>query len=48
MKCPKCHRENLKYLEKRAEKIRTPGINTIQPRTNFKARCKKCGWEGEI
>lgn len=43
MKCPNCKKEGLKYIER---KKREDKGKTFLPRTNFKAKCKKCGWEG--
>lgn len=43
MKCPKCKREGLKYIEPRRETDKKQPIK----RTNFKAKCK-CGWVGKI
>jgi len=55
MKCPKCNKEGLRYDEsysRKSDGIRR-GLSSKQrsnlwKRTNFFARCKKCGWEGEI
>lgn len=47
MKCPKCKEEGCRYEERKPKK--TLGIKPKPfKRLNFKAKCKKCGWEGEI
>lgn len=46
MKCPECQFAGCKYIQRRPEK--TSGKKTMFKRTDFKAKCKKCGWEGEI
>ena len=50
MKCPSCHKEECKYIEQRKKSGSSNKIeNRNKPeRTNFKAKCKKCGWEGTI
>jgi hypothetical protein len=48
MKCPKCHKEGCKYITKRAERILGADKKTIPPRTDFRAKCYKCNWEGTI
>jgi len=47
MKCPNCGKEECRYIEPRKDEVR--GLKKYPvPRTNFKVKCKKCGWEGEI
>jgi len=47
MKCPKCSKEGLKYIEKRPLK-QTHNEKKTWKRTNFKVnKCKQCGFEGE-
>ena len=55
MKCPKCGKSGCRYDESWYRKLDGKRINTIPKerkkdwkRTNFHARCKKCGWAGEI
>jgi len=48
MQCPKCNKEGCKYIVKRAEKILGSNSKTIPARTDFKAICHKCGWQGDI
>ena len=53
MKCPKCRKEGCKYEESwkdRINKLTKESRNKQGSnwRTNFKAKCKKCGWEGII
>ena len=47
MKCPKCDDHMLRYVEKRKEKTDKKD-DKRPPRTNFRAKCRKCGWEGEL
>ena len=52
MRCPKCGDPHCKYEENwRKERDRYTGEarkrRPINYRTNFKAKCKKCGWSGE-
>lgn len=52
MICPECGSGNCKYEESwrdRASKITKEKRNKegTKWRKNFKAKCKKCGWEGE-
>jgi hypothetical protein len=50
MKCPKCSYGECKYIEQRRKngsKNKIENKNKLE-RINFKARCKKCGWEGYI
>lgn len=47
MKCPNCNKEGCRYEERKP--VKTPGVGSkIFKRLNFKAKCKKCGWEGSI
>lgn len=46
MKCPGCQDAKIAYTQKKPAK--TPGKNVFFKRTDFSAKCKKCGWEGEI
>jgi len=50
--CPNCGDKHLKYEVSRKDnwKGRTDYSTrqSLKPRENFKAKCKKCGWEGEI
>lgn len=45
MQCPKCGNAGCKYDEQR-KKSGCSKNNLMKQRTNFKAKCKKCGWEG--
>ena len=47
MKCPKCGFAGCKYNQQR-KKTGSAKNNKMPPRTDFTAKCKKCGWEGEI
>lgn len=46
MKCPKCGQEGCKYITKR--KVSDNESHSPLPRTDFKAKCKKCGWTGNV
>lgn len=46
MKCPKCDARNVKYLTPR-ERSAPPNRNPVL-RKDFKAKCSKCKWEGEL
>jgi len=46
MRCPKCKKESAKYIERRQRE--TVGSKDTIPRTDFKASCPKCKWQGEI
>lgn len=52
MKCPKCNQEGgCRYVEKRKKtgsSNRPENQRFKEPRTNFQAVCKNCGWKGEI
>jgi len=52
MKCPKCDSQTVKYNKSRKKnwKGRTDYTDrqTSKPREDYTAKCKKCGWEGEI
>lgn len=49
MKCPKCGAEACKYNQQRKKTGSAKNNKGSQkPRTDFNAKCKKCGWEGEI
>ncbi len=44
MKCPKCGDPFFKYLERRIKKGSTKNHEELLiPRSNFEAKCKKCG-----
>ena len=46
MKCPNCNKAGCRYEQRNPRKRSgNEKINFI--RTNFKAKCKFCGWEGE-
>jgi len=46
MKCPKCKEEGCRYKQRKPKRM--VGLKK-EPftRTDFTAKCKKCGWEGE-
>ena len=44
MNCPKCNAQNCKYIQRKPEN--TGKNKTEFTRTDFKAKCKKCGWTG--
>jgi len=56
MECPKCKDPHCRYEESwyrksdgKRKKIQDTGLKKKpHPRENFKAKCKKCGWEGEV
>ena len=50
MKCPKCGKEGMKYnvSRKKLWKKSNQGTTTSDSRKDFKAKCKKCGYEGEM
>lgn len=51
MNCPKCGSHRLKYLESRRKFWGgTKGLAepSKEPRKDFRAKCNKCGWEGNI
>jgi hypothetical protein len=47
MKCPNCNKEYCKYKEPR-EDLFQGSKRYPKKRVNFEAKCKKCGWEGQI
>ena len=47
MKCPKCHKAGVKYLTPRKREGTSPNRHPVK-RTDFHARCRSCGWEGEM
>ena len=53
MRCPKCNAEGCKYEESWIDE-RTKYTGEARKRrptnwrTNFKAKCKECGWDGII
>jgi len=50
MKCPQCGNPRIAYnvsQSKRTREERLAGKST-NVRKDFHAKCKKCGWEGEI
>jgi len=51
MKCPNCGYPRTSYVESRRRFWSgKKGLSepSKEPRKNFKAKCKNCGWEGEI
>ena len=47
MKCPKCnHGSKCAYIEKSTGTKTVGDEKDCFKRTNFKAKCKSCGWEG--
>jgi len=50
MKCKKCGNPRMKYnvSRKKLWKKSNQGTTTSDPRTDFKVKCKKCGYEGEM
>jgi len=44
MKCPKCGKAGCRYEQRRPSYMK--GKKEMFTRTNFKAKCKACGWEG--
>lgn len=46
MKCPQCHKEGLKYVERSKKNPAGKGGARWEKRTNLKVRCNKCGWKG--
>ena len=50
MKCPKCFKEGCKYIKRKKEEFtRAGGHNDSKlVKSSPKARCKKCGWEGDL
>ena len=50
MKCPNCGKEGMKYEESRKKywKKSNQGTGTAEERKNFKAKCKHCGYKGEM
>jgi len=44
MQCPKCGKSGCRYEQRRPRKMVGKKVNFT--RTNFKAKCKDCGWEG--
>ena len=47
MICPKCNKEGLKYLIEKERKGQGQK-RYWEKRTDFKAKCNRCGWEGDI
>lgn len=46
MKCPKCGKAGCRYNQRKPEKVK--GIGKEQfIRTDFNAKCKSCGYEGQ-
>ena len=44
MRCPKCNSDGVRYNQRRP----TSGKEKKKfKRTDFTAKCNKCGWEGE-
>ena len=49
MKCPECKAASCKYNQQRKKTESAKNNKDLKkPRTDFTAKCKKCGWEGEI
>ena len=50
MKCPKCGYGECRYIEQRKKECskNKQESKLKEPRRNFKARCKRCGWSGTI
>lgn len=50
MKCPNCQSSSCRYIIKRNKvcSANRPESKLKEPRTDFRAECKKCGWSGEI
>jgi len=51
MKCPNCGDNHLAYNKSRKKHWKGKSSNLegkITPRIDFTAKCRKCGWEGEI
>jgi len=46
MNCPKCGAGNCRYLERRKGFQKT--AEKKFQRTDFRAKCKECGWEGVL
>jgi len=47
-KCPKCGAEGCTYKVQRKKYWKGSQHGGIEPRKDFQAKCKKCGWEGEL
>jgi len=47
MKCPKCGYPRIKYNTKKQITKSREG-KKISNKIDFKAKCKRCGWEGII
>jgi predicted nucleic acid-binding Zn-ribbon protein len=49
MNCPQCGYPKAKYVESRKKnwggKGKHAGFEKIEPRTNYKAKCPKCGFK---
>lgn len=50
MKCPKCGNPRLKYNVSRKSlwKKNNQGVSKSEDRKDFKVKCGKCGYEGEM
>jgi len=50
MKCPKCGNTRMKYDVSREKywKKSNQGTSSVNARKEFKAKCNKCGYEGEM
>jgi predicted RNA-binding Zn-ribbon protein involved in translation (DUF1610 family) len=49
MKCPKCGSERVKYdVSRKANWSGHKGFKQPEPRKDFNATCKNCGWKGII
>ena len=52
MKCPKCQKERCTYEDQhkkeKGAKVGRSVRKAFPQRENYRAKCKKCGWEGMI
>ncbi len=49
MQCKGCGRRGCKYTNQQRDIIRNEGdMVGVDKRTDFTARCNKCGWVGEL
>jgi len=47
-KCPKCGYPRVKYNISRKKYHKGSEHGGVEPRKDFKAKCPKCKWEGEL
>lgn len=45
MKCPKCGSSSVGYVVSRKKYWKQKSAKGTKPRTDFRAKCKKCGYE---